>query len=70
VNYPPCLSPHNKEIIENTRTDLGNIKHASCIAFLNNKKSPRNNLQRLEFTGAGEEIRTLDPRLGNPKMAF
>jgi len=33
-------------------------------------KSLRNNLRRLEFTGAGEEIRTLGPRLGNSKTAF
>jgi hypothetical protein len=37
---------------------------------LSTKKAFQLNAKRLEFTGAGEEIRTLDPRLGNPKMTF
>ena len=32
------------------------------------KKAFRQNVGRLEFTGAGEEIRTLDPRLGKPVL--
>ena len=47
--------------------------HPAVIIMLHeydviHEKSLRNNLRRLEFTGAGEEIRTLDPRLGKPVL--
>ena len=55
---------HSRSIIHSTRY-FYSFCPADCPAKI---KKPRSNLRRLEFTGAGEEIRTLDPRLGKPSL--